>query len=81
MRENTLLRGRQRGSHTELSEYLRCHRTCTEYRYAAPFVSYGLTSLISLFIGMGLVMNVGLQSSAYNKELKKKEIDKKEEYL
>ena len=33
--ENTLLRGRQRGSHTELSEYLRCHRTCTEYRYAA----------------------------------------------
>ena len=46
-----------------------------------PFVSYGLTSLISLFIGMGLVMNVGLQSSAYNKELKKKEIDKKEEYL
>ena len=46
-----------------------------------PFVSYGLTSLVSLFIGMGLVMNVGLQSSAYNKDLKKKEIDKKEEYL
>ena len=38
-----------------------------------PFVSYGLTSLISLFIGMGLVLNVGLQSSAYNKELQKKE--------
>ncbi len=34
-----------------------------------PFVSYGLTSLISLFMGMGLVLNVGLQSSAYNKEL------------
>ena len=46
-----------------------------------PFVSYGLSSLVSLFIGMGLVMNVGLQSSAYNKELQKKEIDKKEEYL
>ena len=46
-----------------------------------PFVSYGLTSLISLFKGMGLVMNVGLQSSTYNKELKRKEIDKKEEYL
>ena len=45
-----------------------------------PFVSYGLSSLVSLFIGMGLVMNVGLQSSAYNKELQKKEIDKKEEY-
>ncbi len=27
-----------------------------------PFVSYGLTSLISLFIGIGLVLNVGLQA-------------------
>ena len=26
-----------------------------------PFVSYGLTSLVSLFIGMGFVLNVGLQ--------------------
>ena len=25
-----------------------------------PFVSYGLTSLVSLYIGMGLVLNVGL---------------------
>ena len=33
-----------------------------------PFVSYGLTSLVSLYLGMGLVLNVGLQSSAYNKE-------------
>lgn len=46
-----------------------------------PFVSYGLTSIVSLFIGMGLVLNVGLQSSAYNKELQKKDIYKKEEYL
>ncbi|MDO4339302.1 MAG: FtsW/RodA/SpoVE family cell cycle protein [Eubacteriales bacterium] len=46
-----------------------------------PFVSYGLTSLISLYIGMGVVLNVGLQSSAYNKELKKKNIYQKEEYL
>jgi rod shape determining protein RodA len=30
-----------------------------------PFVSYGLTSLISLFIGMGLVLNVGLQKKHY----------------
>lgn len=30
-----------------------------------PFVSYGLSSLVSLYIGMGLVLNVGLQSSAY----------------
>ncbi len=27
-----------------------------------PFVSYGLTSLISMFIGIGLVLNVGLQA-------------------
>ena len=27
-----------------------------------PFVSYGQTSLISLFIGIGIVLNVGLQS-------------------
>ncbi|MCD7868539.1 MAG: FtsW/RodA/SpoVE family cell cycle protein [Clostridiales bacterium] len=47
-----------------------------------PFVSYGLTSLISLYIGMGFVLNVGLQSSAYNKEIQKKEVYfQKEEYL
>lgn len=46
-----------------------------------PFVSYGLTSLVSLYIGMGMVLNVGLQSSAYNKEIQKKEIYNKEEYL
>ena len=27
-----------------------------------PFVSYGLTSLLTLYIGMGLVLNVGLQN-------------------
>ncbi len=27
-----------------------------------PFVSYGLTSLISMFLGIGLVLNVGLQA-------------------
>ena len=46
-----------------------------------PFVSYGLTSLVSLYIGMGLVLNVGLQSSTYNKEIMKKEFDRKEDYL
>jgi rod shape determining protein RodA len=30
---------------------------------------------------MGIVMNIGLQSSAYNKELKKKNLYEKEEYL
>ena len=30
-----------------------------------PFVSYGLTSVVSLYIGMGFVLNVGLQSRTY----------------
>ena len=30
-----------------------------------PFVSYGLTSLVSCFIGIGLVLNVGLQPRKY----------------
>ncbi len=33
-----------------------------------PFVSYGLTSLVSLFIGIGLVLNVGLQPLTYRME-------------
>ena len=30
-----------------------------------PFVSYGLTSLVSLFIGIGVVLNIGLQAKKY----------------
>ena len=30
-----------------------------------PFVSYGLTSLVSLYIGIGLVLNVALQPKTY----------------
>ncbi len=30
-----------------------------------PFVSYGLTSLVSFCIGIGFVLNVGLQSRKY----------------
>lgn len=30
-----------------------------------PFVSYGLTSLLSMFIGLGVVLNVGLQGKKY----------------
>ena len=30
-----------------------------------PFVSYGLTSIVSLYIGMGFVLNVGLQPKKY----------------
>lgn len=34
-----------------------------------PFVSYGLTSLVSLYIGMGLVLNVGLQKYRIYREV------------
>ena len=30
-----------------------------------PFVSYGLTSLVTLYLGIGLVLNVGLQPKKY----------------
>ena len=30
-----------------------------------PFVSYGLTSLVSMFMGIGFVLNVGLQPKKY----------------
>lgn len=39
-----------------------------------PFVSYGLTSLVSLYIGMGLVLNVGLQQSAYASDVADKTV-------
>ena len=32
-----------------------------------PFVSYGLTSMMTLYIGMGFVLNVGLQPLKYTK--------------
>ena len=32
-----------------------------------PFVSYGLTSLVSLYIGLGLVLNVGMQAKNRNR--------------
>ena len=30
-----------------------------------PFVSYGVTSLVSLCMGLGIVLNVGLQARKY----------------
>ena len=30
-----------------------------------PFVSYGVTSLLTLFMGLGIVLNVGLQQRKY----------------
>lgn len=40
-----------------------------------PFISYGLTSLISLFIGMGFVLNVGLQRRRFDKDPALKRMD------
>ena len=36
-----------------------------------PFVTYGLTSMVSLYIGMGLVLNVGLQKAKTYREVEK----------
>ena len=33
-----------------------------------PFVSYGLTSIVCFYIGIGFVLNVGLQPTKFNKE-------------
>ena len=33
--------------------------------FSLPFVSYGLTSVVCLYIGIGLVLNVGLQPNKY----------------
>lgn len=33
-----------------------------------PFISYGLTSLVTLYLGIGLVLNVGLQPRKYGQE-------------
>ena len=34
-----------------------------------PFISYGLTSLVSLFAGMGIVLNVALQRKRGNERV------------
>ena len=39
-----------------------------------PFISYGLSSLISLFMGMGFVLNVGLQRKRHSGKLTNKEL-------
>ena len=33
-----------------------------------PFVSYGLTSIVCFYMGIGFVLNVGLQSNKLNEE-------------
>ncbi len=42
-----------------------------------PFVSYGLTSLISLYIGMGIVLNIGLQQRVYSNAAEKSLVQKR----
>ena len=38
-----------------------------------PFISYGLTSLVSLYIGIGFVLNVGLQQKKYQSRSERNE--------
>lgn len=33
-----------------------------------PFISYGVTSLVSLYVGIGVVLNIGMQQNQYNKQ-------------
>lgn len=39
-----------------------------------PFISYGLSSVMSLFIGMGFVLNIGLQRKRHSGSLTNKEL-------
>lgn len=39
-----------------------------------PFISYGLSSVMSLFIGMGFVLNIGLQRKRHSGRLTNKEL-------
>ena len=43
-----------------------------------PFVSYGATSLVSLFMGIGLVMNVGMNTDAF--DIPVLDLDEEKEY-
>ena len=36
-------------------------KDCSEYGTSLPFISYGLSSLLANMVGIGLVLNVGLQ--------------------
>ena len=43
---------------------------CPNTGLTLPFMSYGLTSLISLFIGIGFVLNVGMHPQKYERQVK-----------
>ena len=42
---------------------------CPNTGLTLPFVSYGLTSLVSLYIGIGFVLNVGLRPQKYERQV------------
>ena len=46
---------------SEFCQYRSCYRYFPNTGLPLPFISFGSSSLISIFIGMGLVLNVGLQ--------------------
>lgn len=47
---------------SELSEYQCCNRNPAEHRYTASVRQLWTDLLVTLYIGMGLVLNVGLQN-------------------
>ena len=76
--EDYLLRGGHHHCLPKFYQHLCGNRIDAEHGTPLPFVSYGLTSLVSLYLGMGIVLNVGLQSREY-RDLPR--ITRREEYL
>ena len=45
---------------------VRCHRDFSEYGTSLPFISSGISSVLSIYAGMGIVLNIGLQRKSSN---------------
>lgn len=60
-----LRRCRHTDRSTELYQYQCGYSDIPEYRNFLPFVSYGMTSVVCFYMGIGFVLNVGLQPNKY----------------
>ena len=65
----------------ELPEYMRGYGNRAKYRYTASICQLWTYVTDQSLYRNGMVLNVGLQSSAYNKEIRRKAIDQKEDYF